>query len=213
MYLEVTLNAVLQPVAARIRNDGLWMKSKTKITTSSGTVLSNVYPNEIELIAKADSSEKLLELNSDITTAETIATQELAVISGELSRGNITSQQASARTSATNESLNSYRDALQNLRNNFASFFDGNSVTKKQFKAYKMIAYTTKNTSSSLGGTLVFPTNGTDFYQIAPCVSSALMLASSSYVNVPTKVAIPWSSPVFEWKVDGEVEDVTISGV
>jgi len=212
IYLTTYFDTNQTPVFSRIMSDSTWKTATSSVAIGivSGNASSasqNVYPNEMQFITKSDLNSVVADLNNDVQTMGTYFSNEMNYLNGQLSSGIISNAQFNLLSASLSTLTMQFTQTMQPYVQNFSKFFVGASSTQpKLFKLFKMIAYTTKDFTSSLGGTLVVPTlpSGSGVsnaafqsFNLVQCVTTDLMLVPTCYYNLPAKVAIPWTRPVY----------------
>lgn len=231
VFLQIYFDGNLNAVFGRIMGDNSWKNSTTTpIGAISGGSGVNVYPNELEFITKADMNVKQAALVQDSTAIKAYFTGAAAYYSSQLASGIISAPQYATLSASLAQETATFSALIGTYTSNFSTFFSNSpSSQKKLFKLRKMIAYTTLDMTSTIGGNIIVPAdfssassgvagNGGTYaltatnppFNLVQCVSTDLMLVSYCYNNLPAKIAIPWTRPVYSYTlVNGNNEDIT----
>lgn len=227
MWIEVFLDANRSPVFAIVRTGTHW--ESVIVDSNNTTRSSNLYPEEIELITKFDLTNKTTEIEAVLQEISDMSARAITTIDNYLDNGVISEEYHATLSTATLEAYSAVTTTVTTYRNDMASFFASapTAVWRKQMRLFIPVAYSTRNMNASLEGEAVkfFPSPPATPAAIptvsAPrslkwvqCVSSDLLLVDSNLSNIyPVKIAIPWHRPVYDFQVEGGIEDVVVTGI
>lgn len=228
IYVVIYFDKNLQVVSAQLRHDNLWWSSKTKRVKLDGSIEEvPVYPNEIELISKLDLIKKNEEIQNDITRLREDFSAQIAIVQAKVTAEppELTEQQAATKIAQLTKQFEENVEKFIKLGTTIAQFFGSTpsrgidlnttagkaqaSGVKKQFKAYKLVAYTTKDLDAQLTGSIIYPVPTGDPFKLIQCLSNDLMLVDSCINEIGCRLPIPWSRPVYYYSIDdnGTAED------
>ena len=214
LFLEVYFDDVLNPLAPRIRNDRRWTDLTVSILNASNSETDvHVYPSELDIIQKKDLSARKDQITEDITSADTEYSDKINQIQQDIDDENISAEDGAKLIAYYQDISDNYQTELTSVLSKIPSYFSGNFATKKLFRSFKMIGFTTRNLSSDLGGQIIFPSDGSKEFQLVPCLDTNLFLADSATSGIPIKTFVPWTKPIYSYLIDGQEEDKKITGI
>ena len=221
VWIETFFDRNLEPVFCMIGNGPKW--DAVTLDTSSQTVETLVYPDELEFITKYDIENKIEELQSAIDRIETLRLTVIDDVNSQKNMGFILEARANEIITAINEGYQGVTQLVQTYRGNMNGFFDGSPVSnwKKLFRTYTLICYTTKDTNYKLDGRCVspgivvptttpfIPTATPDpIFKIVQCLNSDLLLVDICHQNrFPARLPMPYHRPVYNFVYQGKNED------
>lgn len=219
IWLEVIFDSSRNPIMGFIKVGTKW----TATTRNSSGAAQEIYPDCVEMIGRNDLTSKITEVDgmiSYLSTVETLSNNELEY---QVDNGVITSEAYSSLLSLSSEQFNTYRSTLRKYKADLPKFFSAapSQQWKKLFRLYRLIGYTTKDPSRTIPATkLYFPTDGSAVapavptsseksdYRIVQSLDSDLLVVNSWHLDIyPSKTLIPFSRPVHQFYIDGELEE------
>lgn len=222
VYMEIIYDQNLTPIYGKIKVNPKW-SSTTIDPVSKSSVIT--YPNEIEFITNLDLSQKTTDLQNDNTDNETVRAAHLQQIQLLVNSGYFSQSEALASKKIVNDRYDSIKKVLTPYISNFSQFFQGSSgLSKKLFKTFSLIAYTTKDKYPGLKGVTINPptitnqqpsnqtqtTTPDNSFKLVQCVTSDLMIMDVYTNNLAAKFPVAWSNGVNKYILStGNTEEIT----
>ncbi len=225
LWLETFYDKNLSPVFSIVVVDTKWRAQTVNPANTATTV--DVYPNELEFITKFDLANKVSDLDGVIARVSAMQAAAIRELTYQKNSG-LMSQEVYAETvEHANAAYESVRDLIDEYKTNLNLFFAGapDTLWRKLFRTYTLIAYTTRDLARDLEGTLISPRNSAPVtipsvpqasaqidYRIVQCLHSDLLLAEYCYQSrYPARLPLPYHRPVYDYFENGNEEDVTNS--
>lgn len=222
IWLEIFYNQNLSPVLGIVNTDSKWLA--TTIGANKSQVV--VYPQQLEFISSADIPNKISDLTDTTNSINTFEQATKDQITLELDMGLLDDTTATANIAQVDSDFSDLKKTFQTYVSNFNTFFSQSPTinSKKLFRTYSLIAYTTKNVDDSkLDGEIVSPPAETPTdnqgvpqsvddpsFKIVQCLSNDLLLTDICYNNqFPAKLPMPYTRAVYDYQVDGQDEETT----
>jgi hypothetical protein len=222
IWLEIYYDRNLTPVFGLIQWGNKW--PATALSPDDEETEVEVYPSQLEFITRLDLEDKIEELEAVADELRDIRIESLDFYQNQFDLGYITSEEKTSLQEQAIEFYDDMFDRIEAYNNDFSSFFSGsvNSLSKKLFRTYTLLAYTTKDFDGLLDGEKVsmpiivtnpnpaLPEAQDDkSFKLVSCVKQNLLIIDICHNNAyPAKLPIPYNAPVYDFiNADGFDEE------
>ena len=223
LWLETFYDKHLTPVFSIVTAGTKWQAKTVNPERNSET--TDVYPDELEFITKFDLSNKVADLDDVILRLQAMKTSAIEELTYQKNTGLITEEVFADTVPRAELAYGAVQDSVNEYKANLNTFFDSapTGLWRKLFRTFTLIAYTTRDMSNTLEGTIVSPRVAPPAsaptvpqaspqvdYRIIQCLHSDLLLAEYCYQSrYPARLPLPYHRPVYTYYDKGKEEDVT----
>ena len=221
IWLEIFYNSALTPIFGIITSGRKW--AAVVADTANTETFNQVYPEELEFISKYDLENKINELEATIARIDTLKQATTDQIDSQRAQGYILEAAANDAKTAAVSSYDATKQLVVEYQGQMNQFFTASpsNISKKLFRTYSLICYTTKKTSYKYDGIIISPTvsvpttpptvptvTASPVFKLVQVLSSNLLLVDICFQNrFPAVLPIPYHSPVSLCYYQGEDEE------
>ncbi len=217
IWLETFYDFDLNPSFSRIQKGKRWSSSSLN---SSGLPIES-YPSYFEYITHRDINNKIVLLEDFYSGLDSTKNGILDLYQDYLDFKYISQEKFTIKQQELNSLYQSLKDGVRGYINDFNNFFINGVGTKKLFRTFTLLAYTTKNFDGFLDGSFInipikitaqgeIPqSQSNNNIKLVQCVFSNLLCIDTVFNNsYAAKIPVPFTSPVNKFvNLDGDIED------